>query len=106
MKGLQTGLRQYLACVMKELDIRNELEDAHASIEDYEALWGKNKGNNGFKVETCTDAGLLGRIQDLYPLVYQKPEMTNNSIAVCFACGILAEREGFTVSSTRFAEQV
>jgi hypothetical protein len=46
------------------------------------------------------------RIQDLYPLVYQKPEMTNNSIAVRFACGILAERKGFTVNSTRFAEQV
>lgn len=25
------------------LDIRNELEDAHASIEDYEVLWGKKK---------------------------------------------------------------
>ncbi len=57
-------------------------------------------------LQTCTDAGLLGRIQDLYPLVYQKPEMTNNSIAVRFACGILAERKGFTVNSTRFAEQV
>ncbi len=66
----------------------------------------EKKGNNGFKVETCTDAGLLGRILDLYPLVYQKPEMTNNSIAVCFACGILAEKKGFAVNSTRFAEQV
>jgi hypothetical protein len=56
------------------LDIKKELDDNHASLQDCELLWGKKKGNNGFKYETCNETKLVGRIQEFYPLV---PKTTN-----------------------------
>jgi hypothetical protein len=44
------------------LDIRKELDDTHASLQDYELLWGKKKRNNCFKYETCNDAKLIPKI--------------------------------------------
>ncbi len=45
------------------LDIMKELDDTHVSLQDCELLWGKKKGNNGFKYKSCNDTALIGRIQ-------------------------------------------
>jgi hypothetical protein len=74
------------------LNIKKELDDTHASLQDCELLWGKKKRNNGFKYETCNEIKLIGRIQELYPLVHQKPKITNNFISLSFVRGILVER--------------
>jgi hypothetical protein len=54
---------------------------------------GAKKWQNGFKYKSCGVARLIARIQELYPLVYQKTKITNNSIFVSFARGLLAERK-------------
>ncbi len=35
------------------LDIKKELIDCHASIVGCEAMFGKRKGNNGFRYDNC-----------------------------------------------------
>ncbi len=79
-------------------DIMKELDDSHVSIPKCEALWGKKKKHNGFKYKSYGDARLIVRIQELYLLVYQKTEITNNSIFVSFAHGLLAKRKKFKVN--------
>jgi hypothetical protein len=54
----------------------------------------------------CGDVGLIARIQELYLLVHQKTEVTNNSIFVSFTPSLLAERKTFKVIWARFVEQV
>jgi hypothetical protein len=44
------------------IDIMKELDNFHASIIECEALWGKKKGHNSFKYESCGDAWLIARI--------------------------------------------
>ncbi len=88
------------------INIRKEFDDFHASVAECEALQGKKKGHNGFKYESCGDVGLIVRIHELYPLVHRKMEITNNSIFVSFACGLLAKRKTFKVILTKFIEQV
>jgi hypothetical protein len=80
------------------IDIKKEFDGSHASIAKCEALWGKKKWHNGFKYKSCGDASLISKIQKLYLLVYQKTKITNNSIFVNFAHGLLAERKKFKVN--------
>jgi hypothetical protein len=35
------------------LNVRKELIDSHASIVECEAMFGKRKGNNGFRYDIC-----------------------------------------------------
>ncbi len=35
------------------LNIKKELIDSHASIVEREAMFGKRKGNNGFRYDIC-----------------------------------------------------
>ncbi len=44
------------------MDIRKELDDSHASLSDYEALWGKRKSSNSWKYDSCNDAEMDARI--------------------------------------------
>jgi hypothetical protein len=83
-----------------------ELDDTHDSVQDYELLGGKKKGNNGFNYETRNDTKLIGRIQKLYPLVYQKLEIIKKIISLNFAYGILVERKKWKVNWAQFLEQV
>ncbi len=39
------------------------------SIEDYEAIWGKRKANNGFKLGTCSNLSLDVQIWELWPMI-------------------------------------
>jgi hypothetical protein len=54
----------------ERLNIRKELNDNHASVEDCEVLFTKRKGFNGFKFDACNDNFLVARIQKLYGVVY------------------------------------
>jgi hypothetical protein len=47
---------------MDYVDIRKKLEDFHASIADCGILWGKKRGHNGFKYESCGDVRLITKI--------------------------------------------
>jgi hypothetical protein len=67
---------------------------------------GQEKMAQWLKYESCGDARLIARIQELYPLVYQKTKIINNSIFVNLACGLLVERKKFKVNWARFVEQV
>jgi hypothetical protein len=54
------------------LDIRKEVTNAHASFEDYEAMFGKRKGFNGFRYDVCKDFTLVARVHKLYVVFYLK----------------------------------
>jgi hypothetical protein len=55
------------------------------SVADHEAIFGKRKGSNGFKLDICCDPDVVARVQELYEVVYQKKEITNGTIGVTFA---------------------
>jgi hypothetical protein len=50
-------------------DIRRKLNDSHVLVEDYEAISGKRKANNGFKLGTCSNLGLDAQIWELWPMI-------------------------------------
>lgn len=87
------------------LDIRKELDDIHASLQDCELLWGKKKWDNGFRYKICNDTKLILRIQEIYPLVHQKPKITNNFISLSFVHGILVEKNKWKVNWARFEKK-
>jgi hypothetical protein len=97
-EGSATWLESSFGFCNGRLDIRKELDVTHVSLQDYELLWGKEKGNNAFKYEICNDVELISRIQKLYPHAYQKSKNTNNFISLSFAHGILAERNKWKVN--------
>jgi len=76
------------------LNIRKELIDSHASIVVCEAMFGKRKGNNGFRYDNCVEPTLVARVEELYVVIYQKSNIINNTIGVNFARVILVERKG------------
>jgi hypothetical protein len=76
------------------LNIRKELTDSHASIAKCEAMFGKRKGNNGFRYDICVEPSLVARVEELYVVVYQKSNITNNTIGMSFARVVLVERKG------------
>jgi hypothetical protein len=49
--------------------------------------------HNGFKYKSCGDVGLIVKIQELYPFVYQKTKIPSNSISINFTYGLLVERK-------------
>jgi len=75
------------------LNIKKELVDSHASIVECEAMFGKRKGNNGFRYDNCVELTLVVRVEKLY-VVYQKSNITNNTIRGSFARVVLVERKG------------
>jgi hypothetical protein len=75
------------------LDIRKELIDSHALIAKCEAMFGKRKCNNGFRYDNCVELNLVAKVGELYDVVYQKSNITNNTIGVRFARAILVERK-------------
>jgi hypothetical protein len=89
------------------LNIREELTDSHASIVKCEAMFGKRKGNNGFIYDNCVEPSLVAKMEKLYVVVYQKANITNNTIGVSFARVVFVERKGkFKVSLARFVVEV
>ncbi len=44
------------------VDIRKDLDDSHAPLNDCEALWGKRKSSNGWKYDSCNDPEMDARI--------------------------------------------
>jgi hypothetical protein len=44
------------------LDIKKEITDDHAYMEEYEAMFGKRKGSNGFKYDVCKDLNVVVRV--------------------------------------------
>ncbi len=73
------------------LDIKKELIDSHASIAKCEAMFGKRKNNNGFRYDNCVKLSLVAIMEKLYVIVYQKSNITKNTIGVSFAKEILVE---------------
>ncbi len=51
------------------------------------------------------DPDLVLRIQELWPFVYQKAEITNGSIFLSFAKGILTKKNEFKVNWVCHASQ-
>jgi hypothetical protein len=89
------------------LNIRKEFIDSHASIVECEAMFGKRKGNNGFRYDNCVEPTLVARVEELYVVVYQKSNITNNTIGVSFAKVVLVERKGkFKVNWVHFVVEV
>jgi len=87
------------------LDINKELIDEKISIANLECLWGQKKSRNGFKVNNCIDPNLVTTIQELWPLVYEKSKVTNGSISISFAKGVLTENNKFKVTWVYYASQ-
>jgi hypothetical protein len=87
VKELAEGITKWFKTKMglstKRLDIQKELNDFCASLEDCEVLWGKRKSNNDFKFLLCNNSNLVFRIHELWPLIYQKPKIINNTITIC-----------------------
>jgi hypothetical protein len=89
------------------LNIRKEFIDSHAFIVECEAMFGKRKGNNGFRYDNCIEPTLVARVEELYVVVYQKSNITNNTIRVSFARVVLVERKGkFKVNWVHFVVEV
>jgi hypothetical protein len=76
------------------LNSRKELTNSHASIVECEAMFGKRKGNNGFRYDNCVEPILVARVEELYVVVYHSSSITNNTIGVSFARVVLVERKG------------
>jgi hypothetical protein len=89
------------------LDIKKELaNDNIINVVDYEAIFGKSKGSNGFKLDVCCDPNVVARVQELYEVVYQKKEITNGTIGVTFAKAIVFEKGGEDVNWALYVTQV
>jgi hypothetical protein len=89
------------------LDIRKELaNDNIVNVADYEAIFGKRKGSNGFKLDICCDLNVVARVQELYEVVYQKKEITNGTIGVTFAKAIVFSKGGEDVNWALYVAQV
>jgi hypothetical protein len=97
MKELIEGSAEWFKVNMRMCDhgltIRKELTDSHASIIQCEAMFSKRKGNNGFKYDKCVEPSLVARMEELYVVVYQKSNITNNTIGVSFVKAVLVERK-------------
>jgi hypothetical protein len=50
------------------------------------------------QVNDCIDPNLVARIQELWPLVYQKGKIINGSIFLSFTKGVLAKKNEFKVN--------
>lgn len=61
-----------LGFLKEDLDIHKQLDDAHATLTECEAMQRKRKKHNGFKYEICTNPKIIVRVLELYALVYQK----------------------------------
>jgi hypothetical protein len=69
-------------------------------------MFGKKKGNNGFRYDNCVEPTLVVRVEELYVVVYQKSNITN-TIGVSFARVVLVERKGkFKVNWVHFVVEV
>jgi len=87
--------------------MRKELTDSHVSIVKCEAMFGKKKNNNGFRYDNYVEPSLVARVKELYVIVYQKSNITNNTIGVSFARVVLIERKGkFKVNLVHFVAKV
>jgi hypothetical protein len=51
------------------------------------------------------DLTIDARIQELWPLLYHKAKITNNSISLAFVRGVLAKKKGHKVDWARYAAQ-
>jgi hypothetical protein len=80
------------------IDIHKKLDDIHATFAKCEVMWGKIKCHDRFKYETCTNLKIIVRILELYLLIYQKQEITNNNIALSFAKALFVERKKIKVN--------
>jgi hypothetical protein len=105
MKELIEGSAEWFKVKMGMCDhginIRKELKDSHASITKCEAMFGKRKDNN------CVEPNLVARVEDLYVVVYQKSNITNNTLGVSFVRVVLVERKGkFKVNLAPFVAKV
>jgi len=49
---------------------REGTNKSHASIVVCEAMFGKRKGNNGFRYDNCVEPTLVARVEELYVVVY------------------------------------
>jgi len=52
------------------LNIGKELTNSHASIIVCETMFGKKKGDNGFRYDNCVESTLAARVEELYVVVY------------------------------------
>jgi NOL1/NOP2/fmu family ribosome biogenesis protein len=64
-EGTIEWFKSHVGLPDERFDIRRELHDSHVLVEDYEAIWGKRKANNGFNLGTCNNLGLNVQIQEL-----------------------------------------
>jgi hypothetical protein len=93
-EGNSKWFKEKIGLPNEGLDIGKEITDLHASLANYEVLFGKKKGSNGFKLDGCKDVSVVARVLDLYRVVHQKIEITNNTIGVNFAKAVIVERRG------------
>ncbi len=54
----------------------------------------REKGDNGFRYENCVEPSLVARMEELYIVVDQESNITNNTFGVSFARVVLVERKG------------
>lgn len=66
---------------------------------------GSKQSKNGFKLCHSNDITIDIKIHELWPIVYQKTNIANNSISLTFAKGILAENKGHKVNWARYVAQ-
>ncbi len=89
------------------LDIRKQLaNDNIVNVVDYEAIFGKRKRSNGFKLDICCDHDVVAKVQELYEVVYQKKEIINGTIGVTFVKAIVFEKGGEDMNWAFYVAQV
>jgi hypothetical protein len=107
IEGSAKWFKVKMGLCVHELNIRKELIDSHAFIAECEAMFGKKKGNNGFRYYNCVEPTLVARVEELYVVVYYKSNITNNTIGVSFARVVLVERKGkFEVNWVHFVVEI
>jgi hypothetical protein len=94
VRGIAEWFKNVIGLYGQGLDMRRELNDSHALAEECEALWGPRQSKNGFRLCHNNDLTIDARIQELWPLLYQKAKITNNSISLAFARGVVAKKKG------------
>jgi hypothetical protein len=62
LEGIVEWFKAKMGLYDHGLDIWKEIIDDHAYMEEYEAMFGKRKGSNGFTYDVCKDLNVVVRV--------------------------------------------
>ncbi len=62
LEGIVKWFKATMGLYDHGLDIKKEITDDHAYMEEYEAMLGKRKGSNGFRYDVYKDFNVVVRV--------------------------------------------